>query len=127
MLKTTANNLFRRLEQLNGIGAALSRERDIERLLENILEAAKALTGADGGTLYRVTDDQAALRFEIMRTDSLDIRQGGTTGQRIHLPELPLRRADGSPNDALVAAYAAIHDRTVNIADAYAEEGFDFS
>ena len=127
MLKTTANNLFRRLEQLNGIGAALSRERDIERLLENILEAAKALTGADGGTLYRVTDDQAALRFEIMRTDSLGIRQGGTTGQRIHLPELPLRRADGSPNDALVAAYAAIHDRTVNIADAYAEEGFDFS
>ncbi|HAU56950.1 MAG TPA: phosphohydrolase, partial [Comamonadaceae bacterium] len=68
MLKTTANHLFRRLEQLNGIGAALSRERDIERLLENILEAAKALTGADGGTLYRVTDDQAALRFEIMRT-----------------------------------------------------------
>ena len=127
MLKTTANHLFRRLEQLNGIGAALSRERDIERLLENILEAAKALTGADGGTLYRVTDDQAALRFEIMRTDSLGIRQGGTTGQRIHLPELPLRRADGTPNDALVAAYAAIHDRTVNIADAYAEEGFDFS
>ncbi len=127
MGKTSAMNLFRRLEQLNGIGAALSRERDIERLLENILEAAKALTGADGGTLYRVTDDQAALRFEIMRTDSLGIRQGGTTGQRIHLPELPLRRADGTPNDALVAAYAAIHDRTVNIADAYAEEGFDFS
>lgn len=40
MLKTSANHLFRRLEQLNGIGAALSRERDIERLLENILEAA---------------------------------------------------------------------------------------
>ena len=127
MLKTSANHLFRRLEQLNGIGAALSRERDIERLLENILEAAKALTGADGGTLYRVTDDQSALRFEIMRTDSLGIRLGGTTGQRIDLPDLPLRRADGSPNDALVAAHAAIHDRTVNIADVYAEAGFDFS
>ena len=127
MLKTTANNLFRRLEQLNGIGAALSRERDIERLLENILEAAKTLTGADGGTLYRVTDDQSALRFEIMRTDSLGIRLGGTTGQRIDLPDLPLRRADGSPNDALVAAHAAIHDCTVNIADVYAEAGFDFS
>ena len=127
MLKTSANHLFRRLEQLNGIGAALSRERDIERLLENILEAAKALTGADGGTLYRVTDDQSALRFEIMRTDSLGIRLGGTTGQRIDLPDLPLRRADGSPNDALVAAHAAIHDRTVNIADVYTEAGFDFS
>lgn len=127
MLKTTAQHLFRRLEQLNGIGAALSRERDIERLLENILEAAKTLTGADGGTLYRVTDDQTALRFEIMRTDSLGIRLGGTTGQRIDLPDLPLRRADGSPNDALVAAHAAIHDRTVNIADVYTEAGFDFS
>ena len=127
MLKTSANHLFRRLEQLNGIGAALSRERDIERLLENILEAAKALTGADGGTLYRVTDDQSALRFEIMRTDSLGIRQGGTTGQRINLPDLPLRRADGTPNDVLVAAHAAIHGLTVNIADVYAEAGFDFS
>ena len=55
MGKTSAMNLFRRLEQLNGIGAALSRERDIERLLENILEAAKTLTGADGNALPCLT------------------------------------------------------------------------
>lgn len=127
MSKESTVHLFRRLEQLNGIGAALSRERDIDRLLENILEAAKAITGADGGTLYSVTEDQAALRFEIVRTDSLDIRLGGTTGRPIDFPQLPLRNADGSPNDTLVAAYAAIHDRTVNVADAYTEEGFDFS
>lgn len=120
-------SLFRRLEQLNGIGAALSRERDIDRLLENILEAAKAITGADGGTLYSVTEDQSALKFEILRTDSLGIRLGGTTGKPIDFPNLPLRNADGSPNDSLVAAHAAIHDRTVNIADAYSAEGFDFS
>ena len=127
MGKSSAIELFRRLEQLNQIGAALSRERDIERLLENILEAAKTLTGADAGTLYSMTPDGGALRFEIMRTDSLGIRQGGTTGQRVGLPDLPLRRADGSPNDALVAAHAAIRERTVNIADVYAEAGFDFS
>ncbi|KRC27579.1 HD family phosphohydrolase [Acidovorax sp. Root219] len=127
MSKESTVHLFRRLEQLNGIGAALSRERDIDRLLENILEAAKAITGADGGTLYSVTEDQTALRFEIVRTDSLDIRLGGTTGRPIDFPQLPLRNADGSPNDSLVAAYAAIHDRTVNVADAYSEEGFDFS
>ena len=34
MSKESTLNLFRRLEQLNGIGAALSRERDIDRLLE---------------------------------------------------------------------------------------------
>ncbi len=127
MSKESTLNLFRRLEQLNGIGAALSRERDIDRLLENILEAAKTITGADGGTLYSVTEDQSALKFEILRTDSLGISLGGTTGKPIDLPLLPLRTADGGPNDSLVAAHAAIHDRTVNIADAYSAAGFDFS
>lgn len=127
MSKESTLHLFRRLEQLNGIGAALSRERDIDRLLENILEAAKTITGADGGTLYSVTEDQSALKFEILRTDSLGIRLGGTTGKPIDLPLLPLRTADGAPNDSLVAAHAAIHDRTVNIADAYSAAGFDFS
>ncbi len=127
MEKQIALDLFARLDQLNRIGAALSRERNIERLLENILEAAKALTGADGGTLYSVTEDGSALHFEIMRTDSLGIRLGGTTGKPIELPDLPLRRPDGSRNDALVAAHAALHGRTVNIQDAYVQEGFDFS
>ena len=127
MSKESTIHLFRRLEQLNGIGAALSRERDIERLLENILEAAKTITGADGGTLYSVTEDQSALKFEILRTDSLGIRLGGTTGKPIDLPMLPLRTAEGAPNDSLVAAHSAIHDRTVNIADAYSAQGFDFS
>jgi GAF domain-containing protein len=51
------DDLLRRLEQLNEIGAALSSERDIERLLEKILLAAKTITHADGGTLYRMSDD----------------------------------------------------------------------
>lgn len=127
MEKQSAMDLFARLDQLNRIGAELSRERNIARLLENILEAAKTLTGADGGTLYSVTEDGSALHFEIMRTDSLDIRLGGTTGKPIDLPDLPLRRPDGSPNDALVAAHAALHGRAVNIADAYSQQGFDFS
>ncbi len=127
MEKQTAVDLFARLDQLNRIGAELSRERNIERLLENILEAAKTLTCADGGTLYSVTDDASALHFEIMRTDSLGIRLGGTTGKPIELPDLPLRRQDGAPNDALVAAHAALHGRAVNIEDAYMQEGFDFS
>jgi len=121
------SDLFRRLEQLNAIGAALSKERDINRLLETILIAAKTITHADGGTLYRMTDDGKALRFEILRTDSLHIAMGGTTGNAINFPNLPLSNAKGEPNDSMVAAYAAIHDKTVNIADAYTEAGFDFS
>ena len=122
-----AGNLFRRLEQLNAIGAALSKERDINRLLEGILIAAKTITHADGGTLYRMTEDCAALRFEIMRTDSLHIALGGTTGNPISFPDLPLLNSQGQPNDAMVSVYAAMHDETVNIADAYMAAGFDFS
>jgi HD-GYP domain-containing protein (c-di-GMP phosphodiesterase class II) len=123
----SSSDLFRRLEQLNEIGAALSKERDINRLLETILIAAKTITHADGGTLYRMTEDGRALRFEILRTDSLHIAMGGTTGKAINFPNLPLTNDEGESNDSMVAAYAAIHDKTVNIADAYTEAGFDFT
>jgi HD-GYP domain-containing protein (c-di-GMP phosphodiesterase class II) len=123
----TVDDLLDRLEQLNEIGVALSKERDITRLLESILLAAKAITHADGGTLYRRTDDGEALRFEIMRTDSLSISMGGSADKPIDFPNLPLCDVNGRPNDSLVAAYAAIHSQTVNIADAYTEPNFDFS
>ncbi len=121
------DSLFRRLERLNEIGAALSNERDIDALLERILVAAKTITHADGGTLYRMTDDGAALRFEIMRTDSLGIAMGGSTGAPIVFPPLPLRDERGAANDSMVACHCAIYGQTVNIADAYEAEGFDFS
>ena len=121
------SGLFERLEQLNEVGAALSKERDINRLLENILVAAKTITHADGGTLYRMTEDRQHLRFEIMRTDTLGIALGGTTGNAITLPDLPLHNERGEPNNAMVAAHVALTGKTVNIADAYAADGFDFS
>ncbi len=121
------DDLLRRLEQLNQIGVSLSKERDITRLLESILFAAKTITNADGGTLYRMVDGEAELRFEILHTDSLRIAMGGSSGKAISFPNLPLTDATGAPNDSLVAAYAAIHHQTVNIADAYTEPNFDFS
>ena len=119
--------LLVRLEQLNEIGAALSGERDITRLLEHILIAAKSITHADGGTLYRMAEDGRSLRFEILRTDSLHLAMGGTTGQAINFPNLPLYNEQGQPNTSMVAAYVATQQKTVNIADAYAEPNFDFS
>ena len=118
--------LLKRLERLNAIGIALSAERDAPRLLEMILLGAKEITGADGGTLYTVTDDDK-LRFEIMRTDSLGIALGGTTGKEIPFAPLPLYGENGTPNNNMVAAYSVLHDCPVNIEDAYTAEGFDFS
>src|SRR3954471_18998639 len=122
---TGADDLGQRLEQLNAIGASLSAERDIHRLLETILAAAKTITRADGGTLYRLTEDKT-LRFEIVRTSSLKYYLGGTTGNPVPFYPIQLYK-DGKPNHGMVAAYSALTGKTVNIADAYSAEGFDFS
>jgi HD-GYP domain-containing protein (c-di-GMP phosphodiesterase class II) len=123
----TVEDLFRRLEQLNEIGAALSLENDLNRLLENILVAAKTITRADGGTLYLVQEQGTSLKFEIVRTTSLNIVMGGTTGTPIPFYPIQLHNKEGKPNYQMVAAYAALTGKTVSIADAYTEEGFDFS
>jgi HD-GYP domain-containing protein (c-di-GMP phosphodiesterase class II) len=125
----TDEDLFRRLEQLNEIGSALSQERSIDHLLEKILLAAKAITRAAGGTLYVLepSDEGPRLRFAIMRNETLDIAMGGTTGNPIPFYPVHLYGKDGKPNNQMVAAYAALTGKTVNIADAYSEEGFDFS
>jgi HD-GYP domain-containing protein (c-di-GMP phosphodiesterase class II) len=119
------DDLVQRLEKLNDIGTSLSAERDINRLLETILAAAKAIMRADGGTLYRVTEENT-LRFEIVRTTSLKYYLGGTTGNPVPFYPVPLYK-DGKPNHSNISAYAALTGCTVNIADAYAEQGFDFS
>src|SRR6478752_3190488 len=115
-----------RVNQLNQIGVALSKETDIQRLLETILLVAKQITNADGGTIYRVTEDRS-LKFEIMHTDSLGLAMGGTTG--VDIPFYPVRLYDNqnNPITSNVVAYAYHHDTSLNIADAYADDGFDFS
>jgi HD-GYP domain-containing protein (c-di-GMP phosphodiesterase class II) len=122
---SAAEDLGQRLEQLNLIGASLSAERDTNRLLEAILTAAKSITRADGGTLYRVTEERT-LRFEIVRTSSLKYYLGGTSGNPVPFYPIQLYK-DGRPNHSMVAAHAALTGKTVNIADAYTADGFDFS
>jgi HD-GYP domain-containing protein (c-di-GMP phosphodiesterase class II) len=120
-------DLLLRLEELNGIGISLSRQKDTPRLLETILIAAKKITNADGGTLYRVDLEKKLARFEILRTDSRGIAMGGTTGVDIPFDPVQLYDKSGEPNNTMVVAYSVLHDKTVNIADAYTAEGFDFS
>jgi len=120
-------DLLLRLEQLNAIGVALSRERDSTHLMQMILESAMAITHADGGTLYRVSEDGKTLNFETLLTNSLNLRMGGNTGRDIALPNLPMFDAQGKANSSLVATYVATHKETVNIADVYSATQFDFS
>lgn len=126
------------------IGIALSAERNHHRLLENILLEAKALCNADGGTLYlcghmvqREDEDEEVfeaeadgkfMKFEIMRTDSLGIAKGGTTGEDIPFPPISVYDPKtGEPNHKNVASHVAVSGETVNIADVYEATEFDFT
>src|SRR5947199_857793 len=124
---TTSDERAQRYWRLIEIGIALAAERDHNRLMEQILLGAKALTNADGGTLYLVSRDGGELRFMIMRNDSMKIALGGTTGSAIPFPPVPLRASDGGPNYKNVAAAAALGGQTINIADSYDIQKYDFS
>jgi hypothetical protein len=108
-------------------GVALAQETEFDRLLERMLIDAMHLCNADGGTLYLRTEaDQ--LQFAIMRTDSLGIALGGTTGKVIPQPPIPLFESSSlRPNHSRVAAHAALTGKSVNVADVYAAGEFDFS
>jgi HD-GYP domain-containing protein (c-di-GMP phosphodiesterase class II) len=113
------------VESLYRIGAALSSETNLERLLEMILREAQSFTNADGGTLYIATDDEKALRFTVINTTSLNIRMGDA-GHPITWPDIPLYQADGSPNLEHVAAVCAIENRVINIPDVYTAKDYNF-
>lgn len=114
------------LQELTAIGIALSAEKDHKRLLEMILDQAERITNADGGTLYSMTED-GKLKFEIMHTETLGIRMGGTSGKAIPFYDITLRDSMGFTNTKMVAACAAITRQTINIEDAYVNDEFDFS
>ncbi len=113
------------LRKLAQVGIALSAEKDINKLLELIVDEARNLTEADGGTLYIVDAEKEHLRFEILHNETMEMRLGGTTGREVSLPPVPLR-AFGHPNHANVSSYVALTEQIVNIPDLYEAEGFDF-
>lgn len=99
------------------VGVLLSYERDLNRLLEEILACLMDLAHCDAGTLYLLDGD--ALRFKIMRNDTLNTYAGGD-GKDPDLPPVPLRREN-------VCALSLLEDRTVRIEDIYTSTECDFS
>ncbi|UCD31075.1 MAG: GAF domain-containing protein, partial [Desulfobacterales bacterium] len=125
-VKLYAEDQIKHIKQLTNIGLALSAEKNINKLLEIILEYARDLAHADAGTLYILDDDEKHLRFEIMQNDTLKTRMGGTSGVAISLPKVPLY-VNGKPNHSNVSSYTALTGETVNIPDVYEAKGFDFT
>ncbi|WP_114416868.1 HD family phosphohydrolase [Marinospirillum perlucidum] len=125
---TPSNPSYERIRRLNAIGIALSAQSDQNQLLEMILSSARELTQADAGTLYMVEPEGPSLRFAMVQNDKLNIHLGGS-GAPVgdNFPLIPLYLEQQQPNERMIVAWSVLHKRTARIADAYHEEGFDFS
>ena len=121
------NRLVKHLKEITRIGAALSVEKNIHKLLEMIVDEARSLTNADAGTLYILDKDSNCLQFQILQNDSMKVRLGGTSGKQVDLPSVPLTDEQGNPNHANVSSHVALTGETISIPDVYDAAGFDFS
>jgi len=117
-VRVYAEQLGGLIKKLSDIGRALSGVHDLNTLLEMILDQARNFTNADAGTLYILEGD--TLRFQIVQNDSLKIRMGGTTGEKIPFPPVELKESN-------VSAYVALRGKSVNIPDVYDTDLFDFT
>ena len=127
MTALTHEEIAQRLEQLTELSVALSHTHDIPLLLERIMQTAKSMTHADGGTLYRTSADKKSLTFHIAVNDTLHMYRGGIDDVAIDMPSIPLINEDGKKNLDAVAAYAANRRESVNIDDVYSTPLFNFS
>lgn len=100
------------IHHLNRIGIALTLEHDLQSLLELIVQEARSLTNADGGSLYLVNGDKLA--FTVAQNDTLDARLGDSKTTRASFQKHEI----GITNTSL-AGYVANTGKTLNIDDVY--------
>lgn len=121
-LLSDVNRLLGNLEsivsKLTEIGAALSSEKDFQKLLEKIVSHARAITQADAGTLYLT--ENGLLNFAIIQNGSLKIQMGGRSDKKI--PFAPFNIIETN-----AAGFASLTGLPVNIPDIYNSDVFDFS
>ncbi|MHA4867124.1 HD domain-containing phosphohydrolase [Duganella sp. PWIR1] len=118
--------ISQRLDQLTELSVQLGSNHDTDSLLERILLVAKGMTNADGGTLYRPSEDKQQLNFHILINDTLNTHQGGS-GTEAPSGGVALYDDKGEKNLSAVAAYAAHFGLSVNIEDVYKADVFNFS
>lgn len=116
-------HIVSQFEKLTDIGISLSSEHNTTELLEKILVGAISLTNADGGTIYRVNEDNT-IKSAIIHSGSLNIHLKNSEGALI---SVSLFDENGEPNLKNVVSYSYHKDITLNIEDAYDSDMFDFS
>lgn len=115
-LRSRVAHQGRELQELNRIGAALSAERDIERLLEMILGKCREITTSDAGSLYLVERKEGAPAFEEDYFADKILFFRLTQGDSVHVP-FRASRMDISRRS--LAGYVALTGERLLIDDAY--------
>lgn len=115
------------LTELVRIGLALSQEKDLAALLEMIVTTARTLTRADAGTLYIIDPVARQLQFRILQNDTARMHINAVRDAGVPIPHPVPMYIDGAPNNGNVSSYVGLTGETVNIADVYAANGFNFT
>ncbi|QQR90311.1 MAG: GAF domain-containing protein [Myxococcales bacterium] len=95
------------LAELVDIARAVTQEKDIDRLLDIILQKCRHITNADAGSIYvveHVPGEEPRLHFKLSQNDSCDFKSSEFT--------LPI-------SNASVAGAVVLSKRPVNIDDVY--------
>jgi len=105
-------DLQSKLESLVRVGVALSSVRNLDQLLERILDEAMDLSSADGASLYLRRGEE--LEFHIARNRSLEARLG-QSGMSLFYEKftMPISRQS-------MAGYCALTGKTLNFPDVQA-------
>lgn len=125
----THDDLLEIVDHLVRIGTALSTERNLDVLLEMVVDETRRFTRADGGTLFLVDEDRGCLDWKIVQNETMDIRIGGTSEQALDesiFRPIPLRE-NGRPLLSNVSTWATNTGKTANIPDVYDHPEFDFT
>ncbi|MBI2784871.1 MAG: hypothetical protein HYX60_00595 [Legionella longbeachae] len=114
------------LRTLTDIGLALSTEKNHTRLLELILNKSQDITNADGGTIYTCIENKE-LKFEVMLNRSMNIHLIGSNASHAGFNNIALYNEGNVPNLHMLAPYAAISRKTINIKNIYRNRTFDLA
>ncbi|ALO42155.1 HD domain-containing phosphohydrolase [Pseudoalteromonas phenolica] len=113
------------LEHLLKLATDLASERCTERLLENILLSAMALTGCDGGTIYSVIEHEY-LGFATLINKPLELHLGGTSDKDIPYSPIPIF-INKKPNEKALVAISAATRKPICIDDVYSCAEYDLT
>ena len=104
-----ATELRARIDSLTRLGVELSRIHDFHLLMERILSEARALVGADAGTIYVREGD--SLRFAFSQNDTLE-QPGKHSSTRFSSLVVPVSARS-------IAGWCAMSGELVSVPDAY--------